>query len=285
MAARIHRNQKINHRWTEEERMIVRRDYKGTTASTMEIAGRLGVSHYAVKGQAMRMGITFQDRHNWCKKEDIRLDKLITRYSVQKTAHLMHRSINSIVLRAKRLGISRRERNGWYTKLEVCGLLGVDHKWLQIRINCGALKAVPHNELFPPSGNGGSCWEIAETDLVKYLREYPQELMGRNVDIVSLVDLLGGLGKIGYKNNRKWNAARGCYERVKKRRKKQRKKSFMFATWFLTEGIEELIAPPEKTIKPRKKAKKKQRRVCRICGKRLSGERRCREGIPRQKKR
>lgn len=172
------------------------RDYKGDGASAQAIADGLNISFYAVKAQVQKMGISFQDRHYWTKEEDERLEEAIPRDCPGKVAKLMHRSINSVVLRAKRLGLSRRDRNGWYTKLDACELLGADHKWLQLRIDCGALKARPHNPDVPPQKDGGACWEIKEEDLIDYIRTYPQELMGRNVDIIGLVDLLCSLKKV-----------------------------------------------------------------------------------------
>jgi len=190
------RDYKHNHRWTDEERLLVKRDYRGGRASAQALADRLGVSFYAVKAQIQMMGISFQDRHYWTEEQDGQLEEYMTRHCPGKVAKLMHRSINSVVLRAKRLGISRRDRDGWYTKLDVCELLGVDHKWLQLRIDCGALKAKPHNPERPPKKDGGSFWEIKEEDLIDYIRTYPQELMGRNVDIIGLVDLLCSLKKV-----------------------------------------------------------------------------------------
>jgi len=182
-----------NHKWTEEERLIVRRDYKGTHASAKEIGDRLGVSFLAVRGQVLRMGITFQDRHYWTPKQDEQLRTLMPRYAPRRVAHMMHRSLNSVVVRAKRLGISRRTRDGWYTKQDVCEILGVDHKWLQRRIDSGALKARYHYPYHKPGILGMACWEIDEKDLVRYIRRYPQELIGRNVDIIQIVELLAGL--------------------------------------------------------------------------------------------
>ena len=196
MPKHYNRDYTHNHCWTDEERLIVRRDYKGDQASAQAIADGLGISFYAVKAQVQKMGISFQDRHYWSRKEDEQLEELMPRHCPGKVAKLMHRSINSVVLRAKRLGLSRRDRDGWYTKRDVCELLGVDHKWIQLRIDCGALKAQPHNPDMPPKKDGGSSWEIQEEDLIDYIRTYPQELMGRNVDIIGLVDILCSLKKV-----------------------------------------------------------------------------------------
>ena len=45
------------HRWTDEEKEIVRRDYAHSRQSAKEIGARLGVTEFAVKGQVSMMGL------------------------------------------------------------------------------------------------------------------------------------------------------------------------------------------------------------------------------------
>ena len=182
-----------NHKWTEEERQIVRRDYQGTKESARRIADRLGVSPFGVRGQIQTMGISFHpDMKRWTPKEEELLGELITKYAPHVVARKMKRNINSIIVKSKRLGYSRRVRDGWYTKQEACNILGVDHHWVQSRIDCGALKASWHNGV-KPQQSGGACWHILEEDLRDFIRRYPDELHGRNIDIVQIVDLLVGI--------------------------------------------------------------------------------------------
>jgi hypothetical protein len=69
------------HKWIDEERDIVRRDYKGTHASAREIGHRLGVSEFGVRDQVQKMGLaTRSDRRPWDPKQDDQLRALITRY-------------------------------------------------------------------------------------------------------------------------------------------------------------------------------------------------------------
>ena len=139
-----------NHKWTDEEREIIRRDYRHTFASKQELAARLGVSPFGVAGQIAKMGIARRDdRRLWSPKEKEIVVDLIQRYCPIRVAHLMHRSLNSVVIMSKRLGVSRRIRNGWFTKGEVCQMLGMDHKWVQRRIDSGALVASYHYEHRP----------------------------------------------------------------------------------------------------------------------------------------
>lgn len=186
---------KMCHQYTEEDKDIIRRDYKQDESSTYAIAGKLGVSYHAVKWQAKRMGlckIILQPSRNWGSSEDDLLKELIGLYSTRTVAEMLGRSINAVVIRLSRLGISpRTSRDGWYTKKDVCYVLGIDHRKAQYYIDKGMLRATRHN------GNSndhvGAVWHIKRLDFKKFIRRYPEELNGRNVDLVQILDVLGVL--------------------------------------------------------------------------------------------
>jgi len=100
--------------------------------------------------------------------------------------------LNSVVVMSKRINVSRRYRTGWFTKGEVCAILGHDHRWVQTRIDSGALKASYHYGR-RPTKEGMSAWHIEESDLVKFIRQYPEELVGCNIDIITIVELIAGI--------------------------------------------------------------------------------------------
>lgn len=178
------------HKWTEEEREIVRRDFTHTHASRREIAHRLGVTEFGVAGQIATMGIAKKTgRRSWRPKEDEQLGELVTRYAPITIAKRMHRSVNSVVVRSTRLGYHRRVRDGWYTKKEVCELFGVDHKWVQNRIDSGELKATYHNG-HKPQQKGLAMWHIDEVDLREFIIGHSIELTSRNVDLFQIVNIL-----------------------------------------------------------------------------------------------
>jgi len=182
-----------NHRWTDYEKDIIRSDYKHTRESAIELADRLGVTEYAVKGQIAIMGIgKSDDRHPWSPEEKIRLSELMHQYCPRRVARMMHRSINSVVVMSKRLNIRRRYRTGWFTKREVCEILGHDHRWVQRRIDSGTLVATYHHGERPQK-NGMRSWHISEQDLIHFIRKYPEELVGCNMDIMMIVELLAGI--------------------------------------------------------------------------------------------
>ena len=188
-----------NHQWTDEERAIVRRDYKHNRESCRQLAEYLSrlsgdrITEWGVKGQVSSMGVAKCDtRHPWHHEEDVILARLIHKFNPRVVAKMMHRSLNSIVIRSKRLNISRRCRSGWFTKQEVTEILGHDHKWVQRRIDSGALNATYHYG-HRPSQKGNSAWHIEEDDLKKFIKRYPEELIGCNIDILTIVEILSGV--------------------------------------------------------------------------------------------
>ena len=188
-----------NHIWDDELRAIIRRDYKHTNESCRHLSVYLSqytgkrITECAVKGQIQIMGIgKSDDRHPWSPKEDAKLKELIPQYCLRKVAHIMHRSINSVSVRARRINASRRCRDGWFTKREVMAILGHDHKWVQRRIDSRALPATYHYET-KPCQLGGTAWHIDEKDLKNFIKTYPEVLSGCNIDIIMIVDIISGV--------------------------------------------------------------------------------------------
>ena len=181
------------HRWTQEEEDIVRREYEGTRASKQRIAAKIGVTEHAVSGRISRLGLAKRsDRYRWDPKDDDLIRAFLPTMTVDKLAKLLGCSVNAVSIRANRLGLSRRHRAGWYTKSEVCEIVGMGHRWVQARIDRGELVATFHNGVRPGKA-GLSMWHIKEKDLRAFIRSNAHELNGRNVDIIQVVDILAGL--------------------------------------------------------------------------------------------
>jgi len=181
----------VKHSWTESERDIVRRDYDGHVLSALRIASKIGVTLFAVKGQVGIMGLAMDKSPRWTDREVETLREMITQYSPITIARRLHRSVNSVVVKSKRLGLSRRVRDGWFTKKEVCEILGVDHKKIQGYIDKGELKASWHTER-KPQKNGMALWHIETKDLREFIKKNIGDFQGRNVDLVVIVWLVNG---------------------------------------------------------------------------------------------
>ena len=185
------------HQWTDEERAIVREGYKGTNVSAIQIAELLSytsgdkITLYAVKGQIQKMGISFFRHARWTPAEIDKLCELITKYPIYRVAEIMKRSKNSIRVKATRMGYSARIKDGWFSKKDVCEILGVDHKKDQRWIDLGLLEASWHTHR-EPQKNGMAMWRITTSDLRRFIMKYHQELTARNVDLGTIVYLLTG---------------------------------------------------------------------------------------------
>ncbi len=186
------------HHWTEEEKEIVRTGYKGTKESMREIVNKIWqelgvkVTLLAVRCQVHTMGLCKETgRKSWDESQDGRLRELAGKYAVITIARKMNRSISSVVNRLKELEIYRREcRNGWYTKKAVCEILGIDHKMIQQFIDLGMLRASYHHEHKPSQRDGARTWHIEEEAVASFIRRHPEELTGRNVDLIQIVQIL-----------------------------------------------------------------------------------------------
>lgn len=186
---------KARHQWTEEELLVLRRDFPPSNGERERLAERLGITKWQLNHQAALLGLlkaTDHRRRVWTIMDDQSLQEWAPRVAVKGLAMKLHRSMTAVVVRMKRLGISRRVRDGWYTKMEACELLGVDHHWLQRRIDLGVLKATYHHGERPEAG-GMRQWHIEEAALRTFVRTYPQELNGRNVDMLGIIELLAGM--------------------------------------------------------------------------------------------
>ncbi len=185
----------FKHKWTDEERDIVRRDYDGTNRTALLLATKIAhlsgeyITLCAVKGQVQKLGLAQDKSRRWTLEEETSLQEMITRYAPRTIAHKLGRTINSVVVKSRRLHCSRRARDGWYTKREVCEIMGVDHHKVQGWIDSGALKARRHNEVRPQQ-NDGAKWHIEETGLRGFIIAHCCEFQGRNIDLFSIVQII-----------------------------------------------------------------------------------------------
>ena len=193
----------IKHRWTEDEEAIVRQQYRGTHQSCRDIADYLNragakppISQFAVQGRVPKLGIGQRENRRWTEYEMNRLREWTGQYSPVVIAEKLKRGVGSVSVKMRKMGLSRRAKTGWYTKKDVAEMLGVDHKKVQRWMDSGYLKAVPYQEM--PQKNGGGQWYIKEEDMRAFLLRYPQELVGRNLDVCQIFDILVPAGVNGH---------------------------------------------------------------------------------------
>jgi len=182
---------RANHVWTEDDKDLIRLHYDGTRASLEKLAGMIGCTRQAVRSQVELLGLCFQVKQpDWTEQEFQYLKDHYTYESVNLMAKALHRSPNAVKIKVTRMHLSLRNREGWYDKMDVCEMLGVDHHKVQAWIDCGYLKATYHHGT-RPTAKGVTMWHIDAGDLKDFVVHHCQELQGRNLDIFSILDLCG----------------------------------------------------------------------------------------------
>jgi len=191
------------HKWTDEEKTIVKARYNHTKASAQAIAIELrqNITACAVQHQASRLGATIPRPgvyKNWTPEEDERLISLSEKHCLSTIATTLKRSIPAIKTRMYAMHFSSRKRY-WFNATDVCYILGMTHRTLQKHISSGRLKAKLNNGQHKQESS--SQWHINREDLKIFIRTYPHELIAKNIDAPQIVDLLCGILKAKEENN------------------------------------------------------------------------------------
>lgn len=184
---------RLTRQWTSEDRGVVRERFDQTYASICRLATMFGVTPNAVSELVSRMGLRVVRRKRWSPSEEEKLESLLSNHTIDEVVKLTRRSYNSIVVKSKRLGLGKNHRDGWYTQMEVAEILGMSDKTVNTRMQRGQIAFVPHDSSRLPRKGKSAPWHITKDSLVDYIRRYPEELQGRNVDMVLLVDILVGV--------------------------------------------------------------------------------------------
>ncbi len=183
----------VKYTWLPEHDAYLKAHYFGGLNRRFQVLTRVvrmtGLPRWYIKRQAARLGLTMKmDRRSWTQAELDRLEKLVGRVSSATIAKRLHRPESSVVNKLKRMGTSRRVRDGYTMReLELC--LGEDHHkiaawikngWMQDRLQ-GTHR---HN------GNSNDIHRIREKDILDFIKDHPQEINLGKVDQTWFLDLV-----------------------------------------------------------------------------------------------
>ena len=187
------RRARVKYVWRSEFDAYLKAHYFGGLNRRFQVLNRMirmtGLPRWYIKKQATRLGLTIRmDRRPWTMREIDLLEKLVGKVSSGTIAKRLRRPESSVVNKLKRLGTSRRVRDGYTMRdLELC--LGEDHHkiarwikngWLQDRLQ----GTRGHN------GNGNDVHCIREGDVLEFIKDHPQEINLGKVDQIWFLDLV-----------------------------------------------------------------------------------------------
>jgi len=155
------------------------------------IARSLGIPTYAVKQRARALGLCRprQPWQDWTPEEVAFIEEHAGTRHVHWISQQLARSLTSVILKLKRLHISRRVREG-YTQRQVEECLGMDHRRIQQLVESGQLRAAHH------SGQPRERWVFTDRALLDFVRRYPASFRLDRVDQLWFLDLVFR-GRIG----------------------------------------------------------------------------------------
>lgn len=187
------RHAKLKYTWRPEFDAFLRTHYFGGLNRRFQVLNRMirmtGLPRWYIKRQAARLGLTMKmDRKPWTPSELNVLDKLVGRVSSATIAKRLHRPESSVVNKLKRLGNSRRVREG-YTMRDLEQCLGEDHHKISVWIANGWLRDRLQGTR-RHDGNGRDIHRIGEKDILRFLKNHPQEINLGKVDQVWFLDLV-----------------------------------------------------------------------------------------------
>ncbi len=135
------------------------------------------------------MGLTRPiERREWTEEEDAILEQECGRRTIQWLVRRLGRSQASVVMRAKRLRLSRVGGRSWWTASEVALGLGADHKQVARWIRLGWLRATPRG-----TAREHDVWQIQSRAVRDLIRSHPLDIDLRRADPLWLVDVLCGV--------------------------------------------------------------------------------------------
>ncbi|MBW3671478.1 MAG: hypothetical protein KY432_07370 [Acidobacteria bacterium] len=178
---------KKKYEWTPERDQILREEYDGTIKGrAAEIGQRLGFPGWVVRKRASLLGLTRPaDRREWTEQETAFLGDHAGTRTVRWIAKRLERSDASVVLKLKRLGISRAIRDGTYTLRELEECFGVDHHSIDRWIARGLLKGSRRGTDRP-----NDTWSFTDEQILAFIIENPTTFDLRKVDQLWFMDLL-----------------------------------------------------------------------------------------------
>ena len=179
--------------WLPEYDAELKAHYFGGLNRRFKVLNRMiritGLPRWYIKRQTARLGLTMKmDRKPWTQAELTLVERLVGRVSAATIAKRLHRPESSVVNKLKRLGSSRRVREG-YTMRDLEQCLGEDHHKISAWIANGWLRdrlQGTHRH----GGNGNDIHRIREKDILRFIRNHPQEINLGKVDQMWFLDLV-----------------------------------------------------------------------------------------------
>jgi hypothetical protein len=181
--------------WTSERDQLLRERYDGKVKGrAASIAECLGWPAWQIKKRASQLGLSVPaNRKDWVLQEERFLQQHAGSRHVHWMARQLQRSVTSVVLKLRRMHLSRRWREG-YTLRDLEQGFGCDHHGIDVWIRKGWLQGRRRGtRRVGVGGQGGGpadAWYFKDDDILRFIRGHPQAFRIDKVDQVWFLDLV-----------------------------------------------------------------------------------------------
>lgn len=169
----------------------------GRRGAVAELADRLAIPRWWLTKRMTVLGLTVRHKKEprWTAAEDALMrDVPLHRPDLAARIfreHGFQRSPTAIIVRAKRLDLSRRASRPELSATRAAAILGVDAKYVTGRILTGELPARKRDDR-RLAQQGGSSWDIEPADLRRWIIDNIDVVDLRKVDKVPFIALISG---------------------------------------------------------------------------------------------
>jgi hypothetical protein len=172
--------------FNESSDRLIRECYDSRTKTIGRLSDELGFPRWVIKKRAQVLGMARTKEKPWSEKEVAYLEANLSRQSLAVLARKLGRSITAVALKAKRLGIRKKDEG--YTARSLAQAFGVDDHKVVHWVELGLLKASRRN-----SGKPRDMYFVSDREVKRFVTTYPTEFDLRRVEQVWFIDLLAGV--------------------------------------------------------------------------------------------
>jgi hypothetical protein len=180
-----HRRKQKKYEATPEIVEYLKKFYKGSPRergrATRILARERNLPRWWVVRTAQKLGLGYpMKRKNWNAKEIEWLEEHIGELSAERLAAHLGRSVNSVVLKIKRLHLSRRVRRGWFNMRDMEKGFGEGHRRIYEWIRRGWLHAERDTRIAGSSGM--PFWKFTVDAVREFIWNHPTEFDLKKAD-------------------------------------------------------------------------------------------------------
>jgi hypothetical protein len=183
---KLHRGRR-KYTWTLEQDRLLHQRYNSQPGCIDELEKLLPFPRWQIRRRAAALGLVRTKESNWTKRDVKLLKEWLPHRSLNWIAKQLDRTVTGVVLKAKRLGITKS--GAGYTVRGLAIGLGVDDHKVVRWIEGGLLKA-SRRETRRHGGQNGDYWYIAPSAAREFIVSHPDEISVRSVDKRFFIRLL-----------------------------------------------------------------------------------------------